>query len=292
MRRCVLLPFSLSVVACGSPSPQAQATAALEAALTTRDPDTVSEAARAAGEWEGQDPHLDKLLGDALANVLMRPGAGLELLKTRRDPADPMWVAAVAGAAARIGETNVVQAVSDDAGLGLPPVPADALAWLRTQALSDPAIGQDTLEWVAHTCALLDAQPLRGRRTVDQPATDKLPALLPVLGADLVVLGRSTAPADPPPETGRGRLPCRTGRAYVDSTVWPEPLPGHVVVGIRTGEAALHFSVKPEAGAPWVFGSTQPEATSELVAHTTAIAEGKATPDPAWLPERMKAPPR
>ena len=64
-----------------APTALVEARDALAEALTTRDPGSVSTAARAASEFEGQDPALDRMLGDALANVLMRPADGIALLR-------------------------------------------------------------------------------------------------------------------------------------------------------------------------------------------------------------------
>ena len=90
------------LVACGGGSAERQsAQEALVDALTRRDPQEVSAAARRASAWEGEDPVLDGLLGDAVANVLMRPEQGWPLLMAAREVGGPAWETAALGATLR-----------------------------------------------------------------------------------------------------------------------------------------------------------------------------------------------
>ena len=99
------MTLALLLIACGGmPSEGKLAAEQLNAALVRRDVAEVSAAARAADAFRGQDPALDRALGDALANVLMRPEQGLPLLKANPAPDDATWRTAMRGAAVRLGD--------------------------------------------------------------------------------------------------------------------------------------------------------------------------------------------
>jgi hypothetical protein len=143
----------------GLPREALEAREALAAALADRqevDPEAVAAAARRAAVWKGQDGLLDVILGDALANVLMRPSEGLALLRAHPSPADPQWQRAMGGAALRTGTAAAVHAVQQEAGL--PPVDAEApgVAWLAAQALRDPALGWAELVELDADCCFFD----------------------------------------------------------------------------------------------------------------------------------------
>lgn len=255
---------------------------ALQAALSERDPARVAQTARMAGAFEGQEPALDRLLGDALANVLMRPSEGLKLLEKNPARGNPEWQTAISSAAMRTGESAVFTTILEltDATPFMPT--PDLLAWTATQALADPKIDVHTLRARSEDCVLFDAHPPRGRRTVDQPAPADLGDVLFKLGAERVVLGRAGTPTDPAPSTGRGLQPCRTGRLF-PGHVFPEPLPRHLTMSISAGGRGLHLSVRPEADDAWVFASTRAVEASKVVAESRRVSRG-GDANPSFLP--------
>lgn len=284
MRRRFLV---LVLAACNPPAPAPHVAAqnTLEQALVDRDPSTVSAAARAAAAFEGQSPELDRLLGDALANVLMRPHDGIELLRAHPAPTDPTWVRAIESAALRTGESAALDATYRETGTVPIRSPEPLVAWMGIRALRDPAVSIDTFRDAAAACTLWDNQPTRGRRTVDQPVPDGFFAATKALGATHIVVGRAEVPTDPPAHTGDGLQPCKRGRIWA-TAAWPEPLPKHVTVAIATDTHPLYLSVRPEADAPWVFASTRSHIAGELVAAARDVQAGKA-PAPRWLPDRL-----
>lgn len=258
---------------------------ALAEALTERDPERVGRAARVASTWEGQDPSLDVLLGDALANVLMQPNEGIPLLRAHADPSDPTWATALQSAVLRTGNAAALEAALRETGNPPEQVAENLVAWMATRALRDPLLSIADYQAAAEACALFDAHPTRGRRPVDQPAPAGFFEALPRMGATLVVVGRAEVPPDPPADSGKGLQPCRTGRLWPGAQ-WPEPLSRHVTVGIATDTYPLFLSVRPESGEPWVFASTRFDVAGELVAQVRDLTEG-AVIAPDWLPTRM-----
>ena len=246
---------------------------ALRAALVDRDQAQVTQTARAAGVHEGKDPALDRLLGDALANVLMRPSQGLKMLEENPARGDEEWETAILSAAMRTGETAVFMTILEQTS-ATPFIPSpDLVAWTSAQALTDPKINVHTLRDRAADCTLFDAHPTRGRRTVDQPAPADLGEVLYQLGAERVVLGRAHTATDPKPSSGRGLQPCHTGRLFPGPAL-PKPLPRHLTVSMSVGEHRLHLSIRPEADAAWVFGSTQASMASQVVAESRRVSQG------------------
>jgi hypothetical protein len=258
----------LSAVGCRG-AQRAEAQAALAEALSGRDPARVAAAAQAAAPHQGEDPALDRLLGDALANILMRPDEGLSLLLEHPDPGDPAWRAAAGAAALRTGRGEVVGRVAAEARLGDVDEGAPAIPWLGRRALSDPAIGFADLRALLDDCALLDDQPDRGRAAIDAPLPPGLVPVARALGADRVVLGRARAPADPAPESGRGRPPCHRG-VLLDVEPLESPLPRHAVLALAGAappfSPPLYLSLtRGPDGGPWVLGSTRPDDAQALL---------------------------
>ena len=272
----------------GLPAEGEAARAALAAALADRSTvpvAQVSEAARAAAPWKGQDAELDMLLGDALANVLMRPAEGLALLRSRALPGDPRWKNAMGGAALRSATAGAVYAVQQEAGLAAVDAEAPGVAWLGARALRDPALGWSALVRLDRDCALLDGQPQRGRQGIDVEVPQELLAEARAQGASHVVLGRAERPTDEAPETGRGRPPCRTGRLLGETL--PEPMERHLVVAMQgTGplfSEPLYLSLgRGPSREPWVIGSTRSEAARSLI--EAALAREPSAPEPAGAP--------
>jgi len=249
----------------------------------------VSTAARSAAELEGTDPALDRLLGDALANVLMRPADGLALLRGHPAPGDPAWVDAYLSATLRTGDPVALERALRDTPLPDPGAPPDLVAWLGARALRDSSLRFGQLVTDARTCDLWDRRPQRGRRSVDQPIPDGFLESLPQLGAVEVLVGRATVPTDPAPATGQGLQPCLSGRLWPEAR-WPEPLPKHFTVAIATRGEPLYLSIRPEGGSPWVFASTRADVAGQLVAQVRAVQAG-AVADSHWLVDRLQASP-
>jgi len=280
--------FAALLCACGGKDSEMHAArSALADAMSTRDPVKVSQAARQAGAFEGQDATLDRLLGDALANVLMRPNEGLVLLENHpaRSIKDDAWVTAIGSAAMRTGELAVLTTMLARAGTPIFDASPELLSWTATRALRDPQLNIHSLRELAADCQLFDAHPSRGRRTVDQPAPLDFPQVLQRMGADRVVLGRAETPTDPAPQSGRGLQPCQTGRLFAE-TAWPQPLPRHLTLSAAVDQHTLHVSVRPESGAPWVFASQRNDVAGEVVAEARRVSEG-GTPDPTFLRSRL-----
>jgi hypothetical protein len=271
-----------------APEPSAELSAARTAladALVERHPQSVSTAARAASVYEGQDPQLDHLLGDALANVLMRPSEGIPLLRKHPAPDSPTWATALESAVLRTGNVDALQAALRETDSAPIESPESLVAWMGARALRDPHLSIDDYRAAAEACALFDAHPTRGRRQVDQPVPEGFFSALPRLGATMVVVGRAEVPPDPPADSGKGMQPCRTGRVWSDAA-WPDPLPRHITVGIATNTHPLFLSVQPETGEPWVFASTRSEAAGELLQQVRTLGQGKPV-DADWLPSRL-----
>lgn len=264
----------LALGGCGAPGPAPELVAAratLAALMVDRsavDVSAVSEAATAAARWKGEDADLDLLLGDALANVLMRPSDGLALLNARPQPDSLAWQRAVGGGALRTRTGIAVAAAEALDALG--PVDEDApwVGWMASRALRDPALGWLDLEAVDAACGLLDQQPQRGRRPVDLPLASGLLDTARAEGARLVVLGRAHATTDPEPDSGKGLVPCRSGRLLGETL--PVPMPRHVVVGMVGDspmfEKPLFISLSwgPDR-EPWVLASHRPDDANRLI---------------------------
>jgi len=230
------------------------------------------------------------MLGDALANVLMRTSDGIALLRANPAPDDPTWVQAYESAALRTGEAAALEATFAETGSLNIPTPEVIVAWMGARALRDPNIHIGDFHAARSACALWDGQPSRGRRTVDQPASDGFFEVLPQLGATAVVVGRANVPPDPPAHTGEGLQPCHQGRIW-STAAWPQPLPKHVTIAIDSDSGPLYLSVRPEDGAPWVFASTRADIAGQLVATVRAVQSG-STPDPRWLPDQLADSPK
>lgn len=257
-------------------SPEAiDARAGLEAALRTRDPMAVSTAARAASAWQGRDPALDRLLGEALANVLMKPDLGLPLLESAPAPSDPAWVEATLSAALRTGSVREMTRLMH----AFPVAPVDLESPVTDQvvarALRDPAVGWSALGVAVGDCALLDQQPQRGRQPIDEPASDALLAGARALGAARVIVGRAERRTDPDPLSGRGDLSCRTGRVFAGARALPTPLPRDLVLAAEDEGGVVFLNLKEgEDGFARAFGTNDVEAAERWLAAADAWTAG------------------
>lgn len=268
----------LLLLACtGATAPAPAPWEGLAAALQTRDPAQVSAAARPLDPLRGQDPQVDRLLGDALANVLMRPSDGWELLRANPAPEDPAWRAAMAGAALRLGDPALLDEAWE--ANGWPPLPLDgpaameALEQISARALRDPSVGAAALEDAVARCRLLDHRPRLGRQALDLPLTGPLLGAARALGADLVVAGRPEERGDPDPLTQDGPIACAELRlapgdelpAGAAARVW--------VAAASRGEQQLFVELRPEAGGLFAFATSDAAAGARWVLAAGRLAE-------------------
>jgi len=230
----------------------------LAQALVERNPTQVGKAARAASAWEGKDPALDRLLGDALANVLMKPEEGLKLLQARPAPEDPSWTRATLNAAVRTGTPATITAVW--AQLGRPDIEAahPVVQQFVQRARKDPALEYQVLEDLVGRCMLLDSQPQVGREVLDLPALAELVPAARALGAHGVALGRAIRRTDPDPSAGAG--PWRCARRVLLETSWPEPMLRSLVIGATDGTTRVYLDIKLQAEGPWAYAASDSEA--------------------------------
>ena len=253
----------LLLIACGGTASQGEASAArdaaraLSSALERRDVAEVSAAARAADAYRGQDPALDRALGDALANVLMRPEQGLALLKANPAPDDPGWRAALRGAATRSGdqaEMDAAWAATGEPEVGFLHAIAEAAA---ARARRDPAFDTGALQAINADCALLLKRPMVGRSGLNAPARASLLDAVRALGATEIVLARPILPTDPDPLVGAPG-PWRCGDwTMLEGDAWPADFPPRMLVmGASDGHESLFIEARVEEGVPWVFNTS------------------------------------
>ena len=239
-------PPQLSVEAIG-------ARAALAQALESRIPMEVQATAEAAATWEGQDPALDRLLGDALANVLMHPADGLRLLQANPSEGDKAWTQALLLASLRSGDVQSMKAAWTRAKRPMPAFDNPITLALVQRAHADPQISLDQIEAGINGCAFLDNQPPIGRKALDYPASSALLTVAGWLGADATVIGRPKAAADVDPQQGRGPLQCDR-KVLVDG--WPSPLTKTLTLGLSQGRRRVFLDIKLTDGEPWVFATS------------------------------------
>ena len=254
----------------GLPQDAVRARTALRQAIASGDVDAVGDAARVADEWRGRDAELDRLLGHALANVLMRPEQGLELLEGAPASTDPAWVGQVADAALRKGDFATLQRVSR--GLELPAVDLlnPVVEQYVVRARQDSSLGWDDMAEAVRRCELLDAQPRRGRLPVDRVAPASLPHTALALGAARVVMGRPERLDDHDPLAGSGNVKCETGR-LVEGLRLPRPLPRNLTVAAEQDDQRLYVFVKPKDGEAWAYGANDSAAVLRWLDATDSL---------------------
>jgi len=216
-------------------------------------PAQVGQAARSASRWEGKDPALDRLLGDALANVLMKPEAGLTLLQAHPAPTDAAWSSATLDAAMRTGNPKTITEVW--AQLDRPAIAASqaVVQQVAQRARQEPELGHTVLDDVAGRCMLLDSQPSVGRAPLDLPANPELVPAARALGAHGVALGRAARRTDPDPAAGAG--PWRCGRHVLLETAWPAPMPKSLVIAAVDAGTTVFLDIKIQSEGPWVYAA-------------------------------------
>lgn len=232
----------------------------LKAALEARDPATVSEAARAADAFRGQDDGLDVLLGDALANVLMRPEQGWPLLMAHPAPQDPAWATAVRGAAIRSGDPVKVEAAWAKTGAPDGRMLDAILQVAHARALKDPHFDLSRVDEANADCALVLQRPTLGSYSLVAAGRASLLDAARALGATEIALARPVVPSDPDPLLGNpGPWRCADW-ALLDGDAWPAELPPRMLLLAATdGRDAVFLSVRDEGGAPTVFNTSVAE---------------------------------
>jgi hypothetical protein len=237
--------------------------AQLAEALVERDPSVVGPLAEKASEWEGKDGDLDRLLGDALANVLMHPQDGLRILQSRPAPEDPAWVEAIKAASLRVGDPVVMKATWAELGGRVPPFDNPVVPQVVQRLLSDPTMASAGAVAGIDGCALLDLQPPVGRKALDHRADPRLLEVGVLMGADQVVVGRPLFRSDPDPQTGRGRLQCVRKVLLEDG--WPVPLSRTLTLGLRQGQRSVFIDIKTDNGEPWAYAASDSVAGGRML---------------------------
>ncbi len=282
----------LFLVACtadpGAELPKAGITARaqLADALNQRDPVVVGPLAEQAAVWEGQDPALDRLLGDALGNVLMNAEDGLRLLRSAPSPGDSSWEEATRSAALRTGKPETIEAVWSE--LNQPPAPFDnpVLSQLVQRMRADTSMGSAAVVDAVFDCQLLDAQPTVGRKPLDHPALPELIEAAILMGADQVAAGRPQYRSDPDPESGRGPLQCQ--RKVLLTEGWPTPFSKTLTLGLRQGDRTAFIDIKLEDGQPWAYATSDVLLGDRWIRGMKALASGQGDrlkqqyPDGLW----------
>ncbi len=255
---------------------QAALTDALERRAQVAD---VAEAARKASRWEGEDPALDHLIGDALANVLMKPEEGLPLLTASPAQEDPAWQAAVLGAALRDGSEEALQDWPQrlDRAVDTHPV----LRQLTVAARKDPSIGWELAERAVSACTLLDAAPQRGRRPAVGTVPDTLFAAATALGAEQVEVGRPDYLTDPDPLLGQRPFRCRRHR-WLEEPALPSPIVKNAIVGARQGDDMAWLWVGPGLDLPEAMAASDAAQGARWLQAARILAEEA----PSGVPEQ------
>ena len=280
------------LIACSSgpgaelPSAAVEARDRLASALLERDPAIVGPRAEEASMWEGQDPALDRLLGDALSNVLMSPADGLRLLRSSPDPSQAAWREAIRSAALRTGEPETIRGVWSDLGEPLIPAGNPVLGQVVQRMLADPSVDSNEALAGLFGCQLLDAQPAVGRKEMDHPIGSSVVDVIGLLGVDQVTVGRPMYRSDPDPQSGRGPLQCT--KKVLLSDGWPEPMPKTVTVALRQGDRTAFIDIRNDAGQPWAYAASDARVGDRILRSWVAFEAGKADelsgryPDGLW----------
>jgi hypothetical protein len=228
----------------------------------------VSQTAKEVSVWEGQDPELDRLLGDALANVLMHPADGLSLLQNNPSPEDPNWVTAYLGASMRTGDPLAMATAWDSLGRSALNFEHPVVHQVVRRMLADPTVQPDLMAHAITQCSLLDSQPHVGRKPLDQRVDATLLTVAPMVGATQTVIGRPTFRGDPQSTSNRGPFFC-THKVLIDE--WPTPLPKTMSVGLTDGVHRVFIDIKPNDGEAWAFATSDPEAAGRWLQATQLL---------------------
>ena len=212
----------------GCTSSDAGVTAEIELSVqawrSSPDPEHL-EAVRAnaerAMEVEQPSAALSQALGDALANVLLRPDLALPYLEPHREQVPAAWLDALLRAHQLDRLSAEYEALRGE------PLDTDHLAAqaISEQAARFPGVGVRDLQDGVAAARLVEEGVARARRLVDIPIDIEV-GFVSLAGRPVeVVVARATIPADPDPLTSSGVIPAVEGRRRV------------IVYG-RTGDAA------------------------------------------------------
>lgn len=249
----------LLILACTSPSPPGlnsegvAARDALAQALGPRDPKAVQAAVEQAVQWEGQDPALDRLLGDALANVLMHVEDGRARLEANSDPDSDAWATAFLLATARTGDVERMTATWSKLDRPAPPFSNPVTSSVVQRLKRDTLMTLEAFEQPIFDCGLMDAQPPVGRSALDTAVSTDLLKVAPWVGADRVVIGRPKSKSDTDPDQARGPIQC--ARKVLLET-WPNPMAKTLTVGMSSGNKRVFIDIQPMNDGPWAYATS------------------------------------
>jgi hypothetical protein len=233
---------------------------ALADALVTRDAALVSEKARAAAEWEGEDKALDLLLADALANVLMRPDDATPILARWPPSDDPGYRAIVFGKALRSDDWAAIDRLLPGEPTGNP-----ARDQLAIRARRETAFGETEFVRAIRACALLDREPPVGRREIDFPVPPTVLEAMHAWGAPQVAIGRPSQEIDPLPERGEDPVRCARQR-WLDIAVLPKLAPHPMTLAVSDGVHDVFVEIKTEKNGHWAWAANDPERAGRILA--------------------------
>lgn len=254
-----MLAVLMLILACSTGDPAiSQARTALQAALASGDVSAVSDAARAAGDLEGRDPALDRLLGDALANHLLRAEDGARLLRANPAPTDPVWLDAATDAALRTGDRPWLAELLALRGLDLD-LKRSVVGQVMRLSASDAAVDHAVLVRVVQDCALVDSRTRIGRQPVDLPVPNSLQKTLTLLGATDIIAARTTLVYSPRTSTERS-WKCAAGWLPEGSyRTIPDPLPPRgIALVVTDGRTTASVELESTRNGPWATSSGDP----------------------------------
>jgi hypothetical protein len=262
----------------GLPEDGQTAKMTLQTALEERVPEQVGRAARHAARWQGQDPELDRMLGDALANVLMKSDKGLDLLRANPDNEGAQWREAVLSAAVRSGDPAVLRAVQEEVGAPGPTPNPTLMEQLAVRARKDPTISWSQLSPAIDACAILDRRPTRGRQALDLPAPSNLAAAARALGATTIIVGRPPSSADPDPLSGRGDPRCNRLVLLPDAEL-PSRIARTAVIAAQAPDGTLFLEARETNGSPWLIAASDAQAGARWFRAASILSSGGSPSD-------------
>jgi len=230
---------------------------ALALALDSRDPSEVQAVVEKAVEWQGQDPQLDRLLGDALANVLMHVEDGRQRLQANPAPEDPSWVEAMLLATARTGQEDLMMATWAELDRKPPPFHNPITGKMVQRLMVSPSMTLVAFEKPIYDCEVMDAQPPVGRTALESAVTADLLKVAPWVGADTLVLGRPKTKSDPDPDQPRGPIQCQR-KVLLEE--WPRSMSKTLTVGLAIGTKRVFIDIQPSGGEVWAYATSDEQA--------------------------------